>query len=156
MQGAIVCRYLSFTDPRLGRTFRLPLVHIRLRHRNTSLRTDALVDSGATATFVPIDLMNVLGFDLRPEGEAQTNQRHKKQAAVGAGGRFETYVKKIDSIEVLKGMMVFCDFSNVTVLVPTRRDAIPPAVLGRDTIFRKFDITYREDREQIVFRPAKY
>ena len=157
-QGAIVCSYLSFTDPRLNRTFRLPLVHMRLRIGRNSLRTDALVDSGATATFIPIDIMNMLGSDLKAEGEQQSEQesgRHKKQDAVGAGGTFKTYKAKIDSLQVLKSSTVFCEFNDLNVLVPAKRGSIPHSVLGRDSIFQKYDVTYRERKEQIVFRPPK-
>jgi hypothetical protein len=72
---AVSCKYLTFYDPRLDIRFRLPLVHIRIRHGDIALRTDALIDSGATCTFIPLDLIEVLGIDP-PKG------RHD---AVGAG-----------------------------------------------------------------------
>ncbi len=200
-QGAIVCSYLTFTDPRLKRPFRLPLVHIRLSHKGKSFRTDALVDSGATGTFMPIDLMNILGFGLEPlkvespaqeqvqserqevqvvrqevewaispqsvgtvqkevevsqmSVQASNSEEGKKHQAVGAGGMFGTYQVKIDKIEVLKGRFPFCSFENWAVLVPDKEGAIPHAVLGRDSIFRKFDVTYRENKEEMVFRKPK-
>jgi hypothetical protein len=188
-QGAIVCSYLTFTDPRLKRPFRLPLVHIRLTHKGKSFRTDALVDSGATGTFLPIELMNILGFNLIPLTEnppaqaapapsptppppptqvssvlasavvssvvATQGDKQEKHQAVGAGGLFGTYKVSIELIEVLKGRHAFCSFPNWTVLVPDKEGAIPHAVLGRDSIFRKFDVTYREKKEEIVFRRPK-
>lgn len=149
---------------------------------------------------MPIDLMNILGFDLEParedsppqqevratqqemsithqevavaqqeaqiikqevqvtQMEVQTPQSEKKVAkhqAVGAGGMFGTYEVTIDLIEVLKGHYEFCSFENWKVLVPDKEGAIPHAVLGRDSIFRKFDVTYREKKEEIVFRKSK-
>jgi len=174
-----VCSYLTFTDPRLKRSFRLPLVHIRLTHKGKSFRTDALVDSGATGTFLPIELMNILGFNLTPVTENPPTQpspveaspvlasavvssvvtaqgsKEEKQQAVGAGGIFGTYKVKIDLIEVLKGRHNFCSLANWMVLVPDKEGAIPHAVLGRDSIFRKFDVTYRENKEEVVFRRPK-
>ena len=157
---AIVCRYLSFKDPRLKITFRLPLVHIRLRLGDNSIRTDALVDSGATATFIPLDIMNMLGLDLKSEEESEAEGKSegkpKLHEAVGAGGSFKTYEVEVDSIEVLKSKTPFCTFPKCKALVPTKRDAIPHAVLGRDTIFQKYDITYREHKQQVVFRVRKH
>src|SRR5208282_2160471 len=160
-RGAIVCSYLTFTDPTLKRAFRLPLVHIRLCHKDKSFRTDALVDSGATVTFIPLELMNVLGFDLAPEGvdpPNQTTEEEKPKAkhqAVGAGGLFSTYEVKIDSIQMIKGSFAFAEFKDWSVLVPSRIGSIPHAVLGRDSVFKKFDVTYRENKEEMVFRRPK-
>jgi hypothetical protein len=158
---------------------------------------------------MPIDLMNILGFNLEPVSETPPPQQEqagqqetgvigviqqemqlmqhetqigkeetqvtkeeiqvtqmevqapqqgakvKKHQAVGAGGMFGTYEVTIDKIEVLKGRYPFCSFENWKVLVPDKEGAIPHAVLGRDSIFRKFDVTYRETKEQIVFRKPK-
>ena len=87
--------------------------------------------------------------------QASNLEGEKKSQAVGAGGMFGTYKVKIDKIEVLKGRFPFCSFENWTVLVPDKEGAIPHAVLGRDSIFRKFDVTYRENKEEIVFRKPK-
>ena len=137
-----MCRYLSFYDPQLRRTFRLPLVHIRIKHSNVMFRTDALVDSGATSTFIPLELAQILGLEL-PE---------QTQDVVGAGGTFSAYKTKIELIEILKGPRVFCEFENINVLIPTREGMIPHAILGRDTIFWMNDITFRERRQHTVFR----
>ncbi len=147
---------------------------------------------------MPIDLMNILGFELepvtqepRPQHEQATQETQvvqqemqlmqhgglvtkeeiqvermevqtpqpekkvKKHEAVGAGGMFGTYEVTIDLVEVLKGRHPFCSFENLRVLVPDKEGSIPHAVLGRDSIFRKFDVTYREKKEEIVFRKPK-
>lgn len=142
---AVVCRYLSFYDPRLKQTFRLPLVHIRIKHGDVTFRTDALVDSGATATFLPLELTEVLNIELPQE----------TQDTFGAGGIFSTYPVEIELIEVLKAKRPFCEFRNITVLIPTRAGALPHAVLGRDNIFRKYDITFREHKQHVVFKRPK-
>lgn len=99
-KGAIVCKYLSFYDPRLRETFHLPLVHIRVTHGEVTLRTDALIDSGATSTFFPLELAEVLDIELPQETEE----------AVGAGGDFSTYDIKIDLIQVIKGTRVLAHY----------------------------------------------
>jgi len=141
-RGAFTCRYLSFYDPRLKRTFRLPLVHIRVKHNDLSFRTDALVDSGATATFLPLEIAEILGIDTPKE----------THDAVGAGGIFPTYHSKIDQIDVFKGTKVFCELCKISVIIPVKAGAIPHTILGRDTIFWENDITFRERRQHTIFR----
>ena len=108
-------------------------------------RTDALVDSGATATFVPLEIAQVLGVDI-PE---------KTTDALGAGGPFPTHHTKLDELDVFKGTKMFCGFQNVTITVPAEMNAIPHAILGRDLIFLENDITFRERREHTIFRQPK-
>jgi len=144
-KGTFVCRYLSFYDPRLKRTFRLPLVHIRVKHSNVAFKTDALVDSGATATFVPIEIAEILGMKL----PAETHD------AVGAGGPFSTFLSEIDLIEVFKGSRICCEFEKIKVLIPTSTGAVPHTILGRDSIFMVHDITFRELREHTILRQPK-
>lgn len=153
--SAVVCHYLTFNDPVLKRPFRLPMAHVRVKQGEKSFRTDALIDSGATTTFIPIELVNILGFGLKPEGQDQTEEDKKnypKHQAVGAGGVFDTYHVTIESIQVLKGTTSFFEMNNSVVAVPTTVGAIHYAVLGRDGIFKKYDIIFREKEEHVVFR----
>ena len=72
-----------------------------------------MVDSGATGTFMPLELTQVLNMTL------PTNTNN----AVGAGGVFHTYNMKIDCIEVIKGGETFCDLANFSPHIdPTRRN----------------------------------
>jgi hypothetical protein len=144
-RGTFTCKYLSFFDPKLKKTFRLPLVHIRLKHKENAIRTDALIDSGATGTFIPIELTEVLELE-RPTETID---------AVGAGGTFPTFVTKIGEIQVLKGSRIFCKMSNFTVSIPIDPDALPHTVLGRDSVFWQNDITFRERRQHTIFRSPK-
>ena len=144
-KGTFVCSYLSFRDPRLKAAFRLPLVHVKVKHTDVQFRTDALVDSGATATFLPIELAEILAIEL-PE---------TRQDVVGAGGVFSTFPAQIDLIEVFKGDRSFCALENANVLIPTQAGAIPHTVLGRDNLFWLHDITFREHRQHTIFREPK-
>lgn len=120
-------------------------MHIRLKHNGNSIRTDALVDSGATATFIPIELAEVLEMELPTE----------VHDAIGAGGAFPTSTSKIESIEVLKGFRVFCHMQNFIVSIPRNPDVIPHTILGRDSVFWDNDITFRERRQHTIFRSPK-
>jgi hypothetical protein len=144
-RGTFVCKYLSFYDPHLKTTFRLPLVHIRVKHGDLSLRTIGLVDSGATASFVPREITDLLGVELPSE----------IHDSVGAGGLFQTHLCEIDMIEVLKGAQLCSRFEHVKVHIPVKQDAIPYAILGRDSIFWEHDITFRERRQHTILRQPK-
>jgi len=144
-RGTFTCKYLSFYDPKLEKFFRLPLVHIRIKHNGNTIRTDALVDSGATGTFIPIELAEVLGVE-KPDETVD---------AVGAGGTFSTFITKIGEIEVLKGLNIFCRMRNFLVSIPVNPETIPHTILGRDSIFWHNDITFRERKEHTVFRSPK-
>jgi hypothetical protein len=144
-RGTFTCKYLSFYDPKLQRKFRLPLVHVRLKHNGNTIRTDALVDSGATTTFIPIELAEVLDMKIPSEFHD----------AIGAGGAFPIYESEIEVIEILKGSHVFCQMQNFPVSVPKNPDALPHTILGRDSVFWKNDITFRERRQHTIFREPK-
>lgn len=144
-RGTFTCKYLLFYDPKLKKHFRLPLVHIRIKHKGNSIRTDALVDSGATGTFIPIELADVLGIE-------KPSETHD---AIGAGGTFPTFVTRVEEIQVLKSLRVFCKIRNLTVSIPANPDAIPHSILGRDSIFWENDIMFRERRQHTIFRSPK-
>ncbi len=104
-----------------------------------------LVDSGATNTFVPTDLAEVLGLQIDPT---------KVQQSIGAGGGFDTVPFEV-TIDVLKGGNTIATFPDWRVLIPVNPAAIPYVVLGRDSVFMKFDITFRERMQRTILRPAK-
>ena len=126
-----------------GGPLRLPLVSIRLQGQGVqSFQTNALVDSGATASIVPPEMAAILGLE---GGEPA--------AASGAGGAFDTRVERI-RIEVLAGKRVAATFDG-DVHVPIEEGRVPFVILGRDTIFLGYDITFREHRQLMVFRKPR-
>jgi len=140
--GSAVQRYLPF-DVDGERTW-LPMVRVRLRGATgTWAKTAALVDSGSTATFVPPELAEIIG--LRPTTPS---------GASGAGGEFDTNLAGT-TIEVLTGGQVAATMK-CEVHVPVDRGRIPFVVLGRDTIFLRYDITFRENQGILVLqRPRR-
>lgn len=74
--------------------------------------------------------------------------------ATGAGGAFPNDSFSY-SIDILKGDSTFLRLSGIA-LVPREKDRIPYAVLGRDNLFKIYDITFREQKQMVVFRPATH
>ena len=146
VQKSITCKYLAYKY-RQDSDFvylRLPMVHIYIRCGNREITTDGLVDSGSTATFLPFEFVEVLELiDL------------KESSAVGAGGSFPTWLGKVDMLKVMKRREPFDTFRNIKVHIPKTEGAIPYVVLGRDSIFRHFDITFYENRKKITFTRYK-
>ena len=140
----ISCKYLRYKLPESGTYIRLPLLHVRLISSDISLTTIGLVDSGATVTFVPTELAEIL--KLTEEGS---------QSVTGAGGKFEAYRTTISRLEILKRKKVFASFREVPVLVPRNPGAVPYVILGRDYIFPRFRITFIEKKQRMVFRRSR-
>ena len=141
----LTCKYLSYRLPNTNPpvSIRLPLLHIRLSCNQQSLRTIGLIDSGSTTTFVPLELAEMLSAPTERE-----------EQAVGAGGRFQNTIRRL-TISILKGRDPIIKFSNFPVYVPTEEDRIPYVVLGRDSIFRKVDVLFRERIQRFYLRTPK-
>lgn len=100
-----------------------------------------LVDSGSTTTFIPTELAEILELP-----------KVKDEKATGAGGRFDTYVAKLERLTLIKGSHPFVAFDNIEVMVAKEGNAIPYVVLGRDYLFQKFHVTFREAQQHVIFR----
>lgn len=137
-EGQYVQKYLFFTLDRHRVAF--PLVHVRLRGRKGTLRTVALADSGSTATFVPVELAQEVGLKLRPG-----------PTAGGGGGNFGTFEGKM-TLEVLHNGKVIHRFPRLPISVPRGAGRIPYVVLGRDSIFRAFTLTFNEHKGALTLR----
>jgi len=76
--------------------------------------------------------------------------------AVGAGGTFGNYSVELDRLVLIKGRnSIYDEFQNVKVQVPVNPQAIPYVVLGRDSLFRRYDITFEERNEKVVLKRHK-
>ncbi len=78
----------------------------------------------------------------------------KQAQAVGAGGKFQNTIRKTN-ITILKGTNPIVNFPNFPAYVPTEVDRIPYVVLGRDSIFRKFDVVFRERQRRVLLKTPK-
>jgi len=134
-------RYISYNHE--GKRIHLPLVYVRLFGKNATFRSPALVDSGATTSFIPTDLAEAL--ELPDMGVSD---------ATGAGGKFPTRVTECE-IAVLKQKEIVSILNAKHIHIPKERGRIPFVVLGRDTIFQKYDIIFRENTMKVIFRRPK-
>jgi len=119
------------------------MLHIRLAQGARSLTTVGLVDSGSTTTFIPTDMASILQLDM-------SAQQHD---AIGAGGPFRNIKSELEKLILVKGRAsIFDEFENVKVEIPVNPKAIPYVVLGRDTLFRRYDIKFEERNEKIILK----
>jgi hypothetical protein len=116
------------------------MVHVRLASGQASVGTIGLIDSGSTTTFIPFEFAEMLSLP-----------KVKEDSAVGAGGKFQAFITKVD-IYIMKGSAPIVGFKDFPAYVPYNPEAIPYVVLGRDSVFKFFDITFRENKQRIIFR----
>ena len=107
-----------------------------------TFETDALVDSGATSTLIPKEMADLLpSLEYEEPGVEVT----------GAGSRFSARQAKLKRITLIKNVTPFANFVEVKVLIPDSEGILPYVILGRDFVFRRFDITFYERRRKITF-----
>ena len=107
------------------------------------MRTVALVDSGATVTFIPPELSEAVGLEVV----------ERDVEAEGAGGDFLNNVCRF-RLEVLNKGEVQAVMQG-DAHVPKDQGRIPFVVLGRDHLFAAYDIEFRENRERVVLKNAR-
>lgn len=134
-------RYFSYPVD-TGRQ-KLPLIHIRVRGPSVSVKSVGLVDSGATVSFIPPELAEALSLNLR----------ERNVEAEGAGGMFLNDIFDFE-IELLGKRDILASFRG-QAHVPQQIGRIPFVVLGRDHIFKAYDITFRERAQRVVLKPPK-
>ena len=119
------------------------MVNVKLIHKNQDLKTVALIDSGATSNFFPRELAEILELDLTK----------KPRDAVGAGGKFSNIDSLIGKCQLIKNKnSVFAEFTNLGINVPVVTNTLPYMVLGRDSIFQRFNIKFMERNEKVVLK----
>ena len=144
------CKYLRYEYYSNGKKNKLilPLVQIRIKTEADTVSTTALVDSGANVTLIPQELAEILEVKYEMEkGKPVVIQ------TTGAGGEFASFETRLKSLSLLKGGKAFWSTFGVPVLVPDKPNSIPYAILGRDLVFGKFDITFFERSQKFTFSP---
>ncbi|MFQ5832066.1 MAG: aspartyl protease family protein [Candidatus Thorarchaeota archaeon] len=86
----IVCKYRTFREED-GTAYRLPMIFVYLEHKGISFRTPVLVDSGATCSFIPLELAETLELLMEEEDSAR-----------GAGGVIPIFVSNVN-IAIFEG-----------------------------------------------------
>jgi len=139
-----LCKYLSYQN-KAGNWLRLPLIRVDLRNGDEAMSTVALIDSGATASFIPYEIaVDILGLEAVQDDVPVT----------GAGSTFPNMLMNIYGITIKKGVDAFCQLEDVLVHVPKPPAEIPYCILGRDTIFRLYEITFRENEGKFLLKRA--
>ena len=100
-----------------------------------------------TNTFIPHGMADAIG--IFPDDQSKI----KKASTMGASGKFATSIVRLKRLQVFKENHVFDTFQDLFVYVSDRTDdPLPYVVLGRDSIFKHFDITFHENSKKMVFR----
>lgn len=119
------------------------MLHIRLIHGQKALKSVALIDSGATTNFIPRELAEILELDLSKI----------PKDAVGAGGAFSNIESRIEKLVLVKGISsVYEEFTDLFTYVPVKMGTLPYMILGRDTLFHRFDIKFHERQEKVTLK----
>jgi predicted aspartyl protease len=140
------CRYLHY-KLRNGRVILLPLVHVELVSETETFTTIGLLDSGATTTFIPYEMADILG--LIPE-------KPESGSVVTAGGDAPFFPAKVKKLAILIGGKILTEFANIRVLVPAQPERdLPYVILGRDSVFKRFHITFKENVKKFILEHHK-
>jgi hypothetical protein len=121
------------------------MVNVILEHDDI-IGVPALVDSGATNTFLPYGIADAIG--LIPKNKSKL----KTAMTTGASGKFQTLILPLKRFQVYKDNHVFETFQDLHVYVADNvEDPLPYAVLGRDSIFKRFNVTFNENSRKMIF-----
>ncbi len=122
-------------------------MNIYLKSNVADYETIALVDSGATRTIIPKDFAEILslGYLMNPDG------KRVRSETIGAGAVFYCNKAVVQRLAVKKHTTPFCTPTNIQALVPENKGVLDYVILGRDYLFKRFDITFHESRQQMSF-----
>ena len=119
---------------RYERGFYLPIIEVILEFKNNKIRTDALVDSGASISMFKSEIGRALGIDI----EAGSKKIFQSASAKLIGYIHEVNITIAD--KNFKTKIAFSDDLSTSF-----------NLLGRLGIFEKFNITFRENGKEIIF-----
>jgi predicted aspartyl protease len=125
----------------------LPLIQVELSSATESFPTIALLDSGATDTFIPYEMAEMLDLVSTQNPEIPVNT---------AGGVSQFRAARLKKLSIIAGGKIFCDFANYVVLVPSPTNDLPYVILGRDSLFKRFHVTFKEKIKKFTVVHHKY
>jgi hypothetical protein len=129
-----------------------PLIEITLRkfserkdpRKNREIRINALVDSGADYSFLPLEIANGLHLDIdKSENKILT-----------IAGEASVYTSKI-FVEIPRAgkLPIPVGFVNVDIMPHEVGDKLPHfVILGRKDFFEKFEVTFNETGQYITLK----
>jgi len=98
-------------------------------------------------SFIPYEIADILG--IIPE-------HHANIAVETAGGACDFFPVVLKRLSLITGGRVYTDFKNIHVLVPSPERDLPYAILGRDYLFKRFHVTFRENIRKYELHHHKY
>jgi len=127
----------------------LPLIQIELVSATESIPTIALLDSGATLSFIQHEMAEMLDVLSDPNVSLID--------VATAGGTRQFKGVRLSKLSLIAGGRIFSDFSNFPILIPSQQaNDLPYAILGRDSIFKRFHVTFKEKSKKFTLVHHKY
>jgi hypothetical protein len=83
--------------------------------------------------------------------EKDKQGKELKSETQGAGSTFNCRIATIHQIMAMKNVTPFCVLQDVKVRVPETNEIFPYVILGRDYIFKRFDVAFHESRHKMSF-----
>ncbi len=113
-----------------------PNYHVKLKHRDININTTMLVDSGAELSLITLKMGQDLGYAL---ADAESTL-----LAETIGGRVEYVLRNVE--------MTIDGYTFIAPVAWLQTDTGgEQLLLGREVVFDKFNIEFRQAEEQIIF-----
>ncbi len=121
----------------------LPMVGVVMSHNDNILTTNGLVDSGSNITVVPLRLARLLKIELKEQDDS----------VMGVGGSVNMHLAKVDGFTIIEEKMTLAKFDDQVIRVSTSENTARFIILGRNSIFRRFDIKFQETQKMMQLYP---
>ncbi len=121
----------------------LPMVGVVMSHNDNILTASGLIDSGSNITIVPLRLARLLEIELKEQDDS----------VMGVGGNVNMHLAKVDSFTIIEEKMTLAKFDDQVVRVSTSKNTSRFIILGRNSIFRRFDIKFQETQKMMQLYP---
>lgn len=122
-----------------------PKIPITLSHNGKSIDVIALIDSGSDISSIPKGLAEFLGLDLSG----------KTYEIEGIGGKKIEVVNAFVNLTIRKGSEV-CRIGQLPIKVPIKEEyQTEDIILGRDTFFDEFIITFKQNEKRIILEKIR-
>ena len=116
--------------------FKYPVIPVKFYYKTKETPViDALLDSGGDFIVIPMPIARYLGLRLKKAGSVDT-----------AGGTTVLFKATLSMIIGKKDETVA--YNNIQIHVSARNDI--PVLLGRHPIFEDFEITFKNQKKQLI------
>ena len=112
-----------------------PNYQVNLKHKELLMNATIVIDSGADFSVISLKAGQQLGYALADEEEILLGQ--------GIGGKIEYVLRRIE--------MTIDGHSFIAPVAWLQNNTVDVMLLGREVVFDKFNIEFRQADEQIIF-----